>query len=173
MSVPLTGNYKICNVHYDSNQVFDLQVGGHNPVPPNPVPPVLPIVGRRNAKFKSYQTQIFVNINSLTQMGWTLQVVGDAATEFKGCKVVRLINVKNGTYAQPKEETPSIGEHVVGAPKIVDWLLAPTKTIGQYSIQTPDGEFACALLSRIDYTAVQLEPVDDEDPTQMWKFCPI
>ncbi|KAG2138283.1 hypothetical protein DEU56DRAFT_802437 [Suillus clintonianus] len=155
MSVPLTGNYKICNVHYDSNQVFDLQVGGHNPV--------LPIIGRRNAKFKSSQTEIF----------WTLQVVGDASPEFKGYKVVRLINVKTGTYAQPKEETPSIGEHVVGAPGIVDWLLAPTKTIGQYSIQTPDGEFACALLSRMDYTPVQLEPVDDEDPTQIWKFCPI
>ncbi|KAG1827558.1 uncharacterized protein BJ212DRAFT_1313054 [Suillus subaureus] len=59
MSVPLTvtSNCNICNVHCVSNQVFDLQVGGHNLV--------LPIVSRRNAKLKSYQSRIFVDDDSL------------------------------------------------------------------------------------------------------------
>jgi hypothetical protein len=83
-------------ITYDSSRVFDSQVGGHNPV---------------FLQREVHQSQIFVNVNPPTQQcniyhGDHCKYVGNLSPEFKG-NIFRLINIKIGTSAQPKEEAPS------------------------------------------------------------------
>ncbi|KAG2153239.1 hypothetical protein DEU56DRAFT_898166 [Suillus clintonianus] len=150
MSIPLAGTYKIVNASFQTNQLFDLQGGG--------VKPGTPIVARSNAKFKNGDNEIL----------WTLQVLRNANPGM----IVRLINVAAGTFAQPTAGVPSNGSAVVGDGTVAEWLLAPTATLGQYSIQTVDGMFACSLSAGVDFTEVRLQATNLSDAQQAWVFAP-
>ncbi|KAG1743802.1 hypothetical protein EDB19DRAFT_1906898 [Suillus lakei] len=150
MSIPLPGTYKIASANFKSNQLFDLQSGG--------VAAGTPIIGRGNAKFKSQDTQML----------WTLQVVRDGNPG----KIVRFINVQAGTFVQPTGGIPSNGGGIVGGGAPAEWLLSPTPTLGQYSIQTTEGTFACSLSEGIDFTLVKLQATDINDAKQAWVFSP-
>ncbi|KAG1743805.1 hypothetical protein EDB19DRAFT_540589 [Suillus lakei] len=150
MSIPLPGTYKLVNANFKSNQLFGLQGGG--------VAAGTPIIGRGNAKFKSEDTQML----------WTLQVVRDANPG----KIVRLNNIRAGTYAQPTGGVPGNGGGVVGGDAVAEWLLVPTATLGQYSIQTTDETFACSLSEGVDFTLVKLQATDLADAKQAWVFAP-
>ncbi|KAG1743806.1 hypothetical protein EDB19DRAFT_1697050 [Suillus lakei] len=144
MSIPLPGTYKLVNANFKSNQLFDLQGGG--------VAAGTPIIGRGNAKFKSEDTQML----------WTLQVVRDANPG----KIVRFINVRAGTFVQPTGGIPSNGGGVVGGNAITEWLLVPTATLGQYSIQTTDG----TTTTDAWHSQVKLQATDLADAKQAWVF---
>ncbi|KAG2124790.1 hypothetical protein DEU56DRAFT_983448 [Suillus clintonianus] len=150
MSIPLPGTYKIANAHFKTNQLFDLQGGS--------VKSGAPIVARGNAKFRSGETQML----------WTLQVLRNANPGM----IVRLINVLAGTFAQPMLGVPSNGGEIVGGNAVAEWLLTPTATLGQYSLQTTDGTFACSLSEGVDFTRVNLQATDLTDDRQAWVFAP-
>ncbi|KAG2126589.1 hypothetical protein DEU56DRAFT_758838 [Suillus clintonianus] len=150
MTIPLPGTYKIANAHFKTNQLFGLQGGS--------VKPGTPIVARNNAKYKSGEAQML----------WTLQVLRDANPGM----IVRFINVAAGTFAQPPGGVLSNGGGIVGGDAVAEWLLTPTTTLGQYSIQTTDGTFACSLSDGIDFTHVKLQATNLEDDMQAWVFAP-
>ncbi|KAG0701576.1 hypothetical protein DFH29DRAFT_925970 [Suillus ampliporus] len=146
MSFPPSGTYKISNVKYPTNQLFDLKNG--KPTDGTP------IIGLGNSKFKSG------DMDNL----WTLQTV----TSQTSGSTVRLVNVQTGTFARPDAK----GLTVVGGSTPTEWTLVQTGTLGQYRIETMDGLYACALTDGNDTTNVTLQGVSSVDLTQVWMFCP-
>ncbi|KAG2346187.1 hypothetical protein BDR05DRAFT_878939 [Suillus weaverae] len=92
---PFADTTKICNVNFKTNQseVFDLQGKG--------VKDTTTINSRGNAKSKSGERQMFVGVDSQSAQ-WSLQVVSDA-TSGPNDKIIGLINVRAGTFAQVME----------------------------------------------------------------------
>lgn len=156
MSYPLTGNYKILNANFTaSNTMVDLRYGDSTYG--------TPVFGWAN-----FRNTVSVS-NDLV---WTLQVVDSTSNG----KLVRLINVQSGTFANApifREVQP-----IVGGADVQGWLLCATNTPGQYSIQSraqdglPDGFFAWTL-ENDDMTPVILSSTDTNNPKQAWIFCPV
>ncbi|KAJ8586154.1 hypothetical protein M405DRAFT_935566 [Rhizopogon salebrosus TDB-379] len=144
MSIPLPGTYRIRSVKFP-NQLFDLQGGSGTPG--------TPVVG-------------FGNNTGSQNMLWTVQVV-DAAN-----KTVRMIDVASGTFAQ-SSSPQKLNAGVVGSPGAALFNIVPRPSLGEYSIQTTDGKWACSLISGNNGTQVILHLVNNNETDQGWIFCPV
>ncbi|OAX37100.1 hypothetical protein K503DRAFT_801499 [Rhizopogon vinicolor AM-OR11-026] len=145
MSIPLPGTYRLRSVKFP-NQLFDLSGGGINPG--------TPVVG-------------YANNSGSQNMLWTMQVV-DASN-----KIVRLINVASGTFAQGAGSQAGAG--MVGNPagSAALFKVVPRNNLGEYVFQTTDGQLACSLANANNFTQVTLQKVDANDSSQGWIFCPV
>ncbi|KAJ8586158.1 hypothetical protein M405DRAFT_373410 [Rhizopogon salebrosus TDB-379] len=143
MSIPLPGTYRIRNLKFP-NQMFDLQGGS--------AVAGTPVIG-------------YSNNTGSQNMLWTLQVV-DAAS-----KTVRMIGVASGTFAQ-SASPQQVGAGVVGSPGAALMKIVPRPNLGEYAIETTDGNLACSLANANNYTKVTLQKVNNSDPSQGWIFCP-
>ncbi|OAX37095.1 hypothetical protein K503DRAFT_857563 [Rhizopogon vinicolor AM-OR11-026] len=125
------------------NQLLDLRGGG--------IQPSTPVCG----------------VTASQSVQWTMQVV-DARN-----KIVRLINVASGTFAQGAGYQSGAG--IVGNPAGNAALLkvVPRNNLGEYAFQTTDGKFACSLADAKDNTQVTPQKVDANDSKQGWIFCPV
>ncbi|KAJ8586174.1 hypothetical protein M405DRAFT_909552 [Rhizopogon salebrosus TDB-379] len=144
MSIPLPGTYRIRSVKFP-NQLFDLQGGN--------VKAHTPVIG-------------YANNSDSKNMLWTVQVVNAAD------KIVRLINVASGTFAQSGSPM-EMGAPVVGSPYVAQLKIIPRNDLGEYSIQPTNGHFACSLAKADNYTHVTLQPLNNNDAKQGWIFCPV
>ncbi|OJA12299.1 hypothetical protein AZE42_08737 [Rhizopogon vesiculosus] len=144
MSIPNTGTYRLRSAKFP-NQLLDLCTGS--------AAPGTTVIGHIN----NYVTQ---------NMLWTLQVIDPLN------KIVRLINVASGTFAYGQDASKP-DTQVMGGPNAMPWKIAPRNNLGEYSIQTTDGQFACSLANGNDNTLITLQRVDGNESSQGWIFCPV
>ncbi|OJA10195.1 hypothetical protein AZE42_12382 [Rhizopogon vesiculosus] len=144
MSIPFTGTYRLRSVKFP-NQLLDLHSGS--------AAPGTPVTGYMNNYF---------NQNML----WTMQVVDPLK------KIVRLINVASGTFPY-SQDASNPGTEIMGGPNAMLWKIAPRNNLGEYSIQTTDGQLAFSLANSDNGTLITLQRVDGNDNSQGWIFCPV
>jgi len=139
----------------------------------------IPLPGTYKLRNVSYADQIFYLAGGAVAAGtsiigrkddktqnmlWTLQVVDEVNS------YVRLINVASGTFAQ--SAAAGAGTTVTGAPVAGQFMMVQGEKLGEYAIQTVDGNFACSLANNAVGTPVTMKAPDSKDPTQYWIFCP-